>query len=481
MAQFFWVPGEPLDSPFSWTPQPDPHNPRVPDAGDQALIYGSGDLIGSLTCSTALLNGTLDLKGSIAAYVTLQGGVLTIEKTATLDGAALTITGGQLIQKAGDIDTSGLGVDNGLYTMHGGTLGATNEAIGINAAGSMNQTGGINATHSIDLAEGSYTLSGNAILQVGGGNEFIGEGKTATFTQKSGTHTLGGSIVIGDLKGGDGTYELKLGTFDNQAEYIGRDAVGQFLQTGGTSTVSDRIVLGINYAGAAKGDGTYTLGGTGKLSVKTIFDGSDIGEEGHFNFNVKGSDSATLTILGTGGFPGLIVGGEGKGTFTHGHGDLSTTLDVGFRLSGDGTYDLRKGNLTSTSEIIGDAGTGHFLQGGGNNSTHSMTLGAQQTGAGDYQISKGSLSIYEDFIVGKNGNGHLIQTGGDVYVAASDSSRLFVGGKTAADTTANGTYTLTDGHLNAESEVIGIGGTGVFTQAAGKNNPTDLTIYAGGS
>ncbi len=78
--------------------------------------------------------------------------------------------------------------------------------------------------------------------------------------------------------------------------------------------------------------------------MKEMFVGSDPNCHGTFNFNTAGGDAATLTVAANGGFPGLIVGGQGIGVMTQGGGAVSSTISVGFRSGGNGTYNFNAGS-----------------------------------------------------------------------------------------------------------------------------------------
>jgi hypothetical protein len=412
---FTWIGGS-LSSPSSWS-QPDPMNPREPGSSDEIIFNGTGTLTGSVAPSYSSISGTFDLEGSIVSVGSeiLNKGTLTIENGAVFSG------GSELVGSA-------------------------------MAAPSLIQKGGTSSFGLMEFNAGTYELDGGS-LSVGSTGEYIadGTGLTATFTQKGGMNQIALFMTLGYQ--GTGTYDLQNGAITAHQEYIGQNGSGSFKQEGGTNTLTDRIVLGINLIGssAAAGTGTYTLGGTGSLSVQTIFIGSDPGCTGTFNFNANMADNASLAVSGTGGYPGLIVGGQGTGTFTQGHGAVSTTIAVGFRNTGKGTYNFNGGNIASTDEEVGVAGMGTLTQIAGTNAPTGagLIVGVQGGSTGLYQLKSGTLNATGE-TVGGSGAGTLDQTFGSNTVTKTD---LIVGNASGGD----GTYQLHDGSLTISAGDLTIG------------------------
>ncbi len=360
-------------------------------------------------------------------------------------------------------------------------------------------------TTAVLLVNGGTFDFASGTLSVGAQNEYITEatGQTATFSQSGGTHTINGDLAVG-YGGGVGTYTLSGGELSSGAEYIGQNSIGTFTQTGGTHTVSDRIVLGINITAGALGTGTYTLGGTGSLSFQEMFIGSDPSCHGTFNFNAAVGDTATLTVGGAGGYPGLIVGGQGIGVMTQGSGSVSSTISVGFRTGGQGTYNFNDGHITSSSETVGDSGTGTLTQNGGTNdvSANDLVVGNAPGGNGAYNLHSGSLTIDTgdltigaqansigdfQFDVGASDGGTLTLTKGMITVGDGGTGSFTQGGGTlaadivlGAQTGSEGTYTLNGGSLTASTgESVGDSGTGTFTQTDGTNEIENGNLYVG--
>jgi len=460
MSVFNWLGGS-LSSPSSWS-QPDPKNPVEPGPTDDVTISGGGTLTGSIGPADANLSGNFDLQGSIVVVgsTTLFGGSLTIEAGATYGGGTIVIQSGSVTQLGGTISVP----------TSGELFGTSTSAI------TFTQTGGANSTNLIELNSGAYELDKGS-LSVGSLGEYIGDGAglTGSFTQKGGTHTIASFLSLGFP--GTGTYDLQGGTLTAPKEYIGQNGSGTFTQEGGTQTLSDRIVLGIDLTGGAAppGTGSYTLGGSGSLSVQTIFIGSDPNCTGTFNFNVKAGDAATLTVSGTGGYPGLIVGGQGTGAFTQGAGSLNTTVAVGFRNTGVGTYNFNGGSLASSDEEIGVVGKGTFVQTAGTNTptNNGLIVGSMAGSTGVYELQNGTLQSSSETI-GASGAGTLTQTGGANEVTKSD---LTVGNASGG----NGAYLLHTGSLTIDAGNLVVGaqansvGDFEFNATAGDSATLDLT------
>ena len=96
-----------------------------------------------------------------------------------------------------------------------GSLSAAGEAIGVSGSGSFTQSGGTNTTTGglgglilgVLSGSGTYNLSGGSLL-AGGFGESIGGYGSGTFTQSGGTNTVTTLLKLGSDPGGSGTYSL---------------------------------------------------------------------------------------------------------------------------------------------------------------------------------------------------------------------------------------------------------------------------------
>ena len=502
---FNWLGGD-IGSPSSWSPQPDPPAPPVvPGASDTASFGLGGTLTGSLApfdvyfTAGAYSFGAAALSAVNLIYFSYFAGnadtSMTLLPGAQLDAGQAEIFGGagvaDITQTGGSNVMGAFESSNGsTYTLEDGSLSVSSFMIlgtfNLNGSCAYVQNGGTADIGGMELNHGSATLT-DGQLSVGPNLEYIGDspGFDGGFTQTGGTHTITTDMSLGF--GGTGTYLLQGGTLTSQREFIGQNSTGTFTQTSGTHSVSNRIVLGIDLTGGVDpiGHGTYTLGGDAALSVQTLFIGSDPNCVGLFDFNPKKTDTATISISGTGGFPGIIAGGEGHGKFVQHSGTVDSTLVVARKVTGDGTYDLRHGSFISTSEAVGGVGKGKFIQRHGTNHATGagLDIGVASTAKGTYRLGRGQLTAASETI-GDLGRGAFHQ--GDGRNTASGN---LVIGKGA---TAHGTYRL--GGTARLSAAVGItlgAASGATGSLAFNTKPGDaarvtfgtgtLTIGDGGS
>jgi len=160
----------------------------------------------------------------------------------------------------------------------------------------------------------------------------------------------------------------------------------------------------------------------------------------------------------------------GAAQFTSVTVDTSLAVTAAIDLSGSGS-------LTTASEIIGSSGTGTFNQNGGTHTVNTnLTLGQNGTGTGIYNLNNGTLTVNGSILNGA-GDGILRIDGGTLVVGAGNGSidvdTLLIGttGKTGSHT-LSGTGSLTV----AQTEAIGVGGTGTFTQNGGTHTTGSLSI-----
>ena len=91
----------------------------------------------------------------------------------------------------------------------------------------------------------------------------------------------------------------------------------------------------------------------------------------------------------------------------------SNSFFLGDAAVGVGTYSLsNSGSLSATNEIVGNNGTGAFMQSGGTNSAGTELFLGYVAGSGSYSLSGGSL--YSSFAeeIGYASSGSFTQSGG---------------------------------------------------------------------
>jgi hypothetical protein len=318
-----------------------------------------------------------------------------------------------------------IGIDGGsnfaTLSMAANTLTVTDaEEFGEIGNGAMNQSGGANNTNSLYLgniggSNGSYTLSGSGFISVNF-IEYIGNSGQGTFVQTGGTHTvqagLGGVFVLGQGTGAAGTYNLSGGdlsvSIESGGEIVGYVGRGTFDQTGGTHTVSGSIILG----DFSPGLGTYSLSGNGSLSV-SAYEEIGGGGTGYF-YQSGGSNSVTNLFVGgnrssyyalSGGYLSVANNEniDTSGIFSQTSGTNSGNALV---ISQQGTYALAGGTLSfgqldvsgGSLSIANDAaGFGSILNGAkialagqvGTSLAGDLTV----TSGGYTQLSEGELDI----------------------------------------------------------------------------------------
>jgi T5SS/PEP-CTERM-associated repeat protein len=272
---------------------------------------------------------------------------------------------------------------------------------------------------------------------------------------------------------------------------VGNSGRGSVTQTGGTTTISgtNSLFLG-NNAGSV---GSYSLGGTGSLSVTG---NENIGLSGTGSFTQSGgSNSLTLDMvvgftsgaLGTYtmnggtfttggtqyiGYSATGSGGQSGGTFNHSGGmnTVSSGLYLGYNAGATGAYNLSGAAVLESqqSEFIGLSGTGTFTQTGGTNFVGlHLFIGYFSNSTGRYEQTGGTF-----------------QSNGNVVIADYGGGELIVDGPTTTFT--SGGYLTLAFFDGTGSLVISDGGTvrtlGVFGAEIGRNTGTaDVTVDGPGS
>ena len=273
-------------------------------------------------------------------------------------------------------------------------------------------------------ALGTYTLSGGSVGTV---NEWVGNLGVGYFVQSSGTNTATSSIVIANSAGSVGNYTLNNGSISSTAMQVANAGTGNFMQLGGLNAVSGWLTIG-NTAGSY---GTYTMLGGG-LSVAPISGGEVVGNSGTGIFT---QNKGTNTI---GSANGLTLG-SGTGSF----GMYTLGPDPSCLLTG------------AANEIIGQAGTGIFIQTGGSNlfapgsTTEGFLYIGNSGGNGTYSLSgSGQLNTTREFIGAdqngkKTGTGQFLQTGGTSNDSLNFTAGLVIG-PSSRYVLGGGTLTVVD-------------------------------------
>lgn len=237
-------------------------------------------------------------------------------------------------------------------------------------------------------------------------------------------------------------------------------------------------------------DSTYELKSGGIASrTQILFDGASFVQSGGTN-----SLSGSLMLHAAAGIGGyrlsggsLEAQGESLGTASAssaalliqsgGTNRVSNSLLIGDVLGSKGTYSLSgPGQLQAKKTIVGDDGDGEFIQTGGQHFVDEELIVALQPGtSGQYTLADGSVTA-PTVRVGNGGDGRFIQSGGNSIV----SEVLYLAGDGDKDNTSTGkgTYLLSGGSLTSTKEQIGFTHFGSMQQSAGVNT-TDVLVLGG--
>ena len=230
-------------------------------------------------------------------------------------------------------------------------------------------------------------------------------------------------------------------------ETIGYAGTGEFNQTGGTNTITSTLRLG-NDSGSI---GMYNLSG-GDLSANYEFIG--LGGTGVFT-QTGGTNSVSNLIIG------------------------DRNLQSGTWYNGNGTYNLRGGNLDITGNITNGAGQGYFnidggtltMVGGGDIDVDYFNVGNLAGSTGSHTLNAGDNLLAWRENIGAYGTGVFNQTGG-THTVTTDLSL----GRYYTSSGSSGTYNQSGGALSAQAEYIGRIGTGEFNQSGGTNTTPYLNL-----
>ena len=341
----------------------------------------------------------------------------------SIDGGVSGATFGQAKDKVTTTETIIGDAGKGVFVQSGGThivTGTNGMLMGNTASG-----------------DGSYTLSGNAVLSVDH-SSYLGQHGKVTFTQSGGTanfgtdptpNNTGFSLAYGS--GSSGSYTLSGGSLNAGIIYAGGFGAGQFKHSGGTATINGSL-----YIGASAGlTSEYQLSGTGVLSSQGVYVGNN--------------------------------GGTCKFTQIAGSNTCSSDLTVGEGSAG--SYELQGGSVSSVNTYVGYyAGSpGTFVQSGG---THTVTGQLQigntvdAPGSSSYTFSGGTLTTAGTLLLHESGTYH--QTAGSLkamYLYMYPHSSVTISG---------GTVDLTDGTIQMDD---------ITTSKADLTNRSLFLNYTGGT
>ena len=466
---------------------------------------------GALTLSSSAvltINGQATIGDAGTGTVTQTGGRMIITPLGGFPGVlalgsnpassgTYTISGGTV--ESGSFQLSPFG-GNALVNQTGGSITLTADLSltdptlpGLGGSAIYNHSGGSVEAQQVNVAMGTYTLSGSASLSTV--SESLGgtSAASAIFAQTGGTHfvtgTGSGGLVLGPTAGTQGVLNLSGGTLTTGATRIALAGGGTFTHTGGTHTAGQLVI------GPASGQsGLYTLSSPGVLNVT-----------GDFIVGVTPGGTATYTQTGGqasvgSGTNGLMVGtGGGSGTVNLQGGSLTTfnayigrtatgvfnnsggahvnssIMNIGDQASSPGTYTLSgSGTLMALQMNVGVGSTGLFNHNANSATvTGSLRLGSVTPVTGTYTMAAGTTLSAGTESVGVGGNGVFNQNGGTHTVVGSNTTGLTLGELS----TGSGTFTLSAGMLNTPTVRVALSGNGTFNHSGGTHNVSGvLTI-----
>ena len=395
-----------------------------------------------------------------AATFNQTGGALVVSNTFTYDNA--TSTGGNGILYVGVAGPA-------TFSLAGGTVTA-------------------DVLHVADNPEvpDVFAQSGGTLTTTA---EFIGVAGVGLFNQSGGTHTVNGTMTVGQYNVATGTYNLTGGTLTAQAAAIGPT----------TNLLSNPVgyVPSGYYRGMfAQAGGSFAV--SGNLDLATLAGSTAV-------YTLSGPTTAANVSAGS-----LRVGVGGTGLFAQTGGTATVTgdLTLGVSTNSAGTYNLSGGALSagSVSMAVGDGNTALVGPGAISVATVTQTGGTANVSGGlamavgyasraTYTLGGGTLVAGSvSMAVGNEGEfgndvnpavATFTQTGGTATVTGTLA--LGVGYQSQAS------YNMTGGSLTTGQTTLGLtpndppgtfsfsGGAGTFNQTGGSHTVGTLTIGPNGT
>ncbi len=384
------------------------------------FVGGTGNGTFNQTGGTVTVGGgsiaalSLGAAGGVGTY-NLSGGSVTTPVLQSGNGGT-----GNFVQTGGAVNATQLNVSTtggstGSYTLSGAagvTLGVSSfEAIGVSAVGTFTQNGGTHTlSGDIQLGQngtgvGTYTLNGGSfnIAQ----NIGIGQSGSGLLQQTGGALTISNTAYIASGTGSSGTYNLSGGTAGINTAFVGYQAGGAIYQNGGALTVGT-LYVGTPLQNAA-GTGTYTHT-SGALNVSNAF---YLGLGGAVGTYTLGGSGILTVPNNPGGFNDLFI--SSNGTFTQYGGTVNGyVFNAGQFVFQGGTF-----NGTLENGANGTANFTNFVYFGSGLKNHgALNIPGGQVGtvAGQTFSNDGTITLSAGGQIYSNGpivnNGLITGTGG---------------------------------------------------------------------
>ena len=337
----------------------------------------------------------------------------------TMDGGTISKNRANSVDESGN-GKSGGGVfvsDGGKFTMEGGTIGGT-EA---NSANKADLGGGVYVNGGEFEMTGTAILQGNVATDHGGGVYIFSDG---TFTMEEGSKITGSNAQYGGgVYVADGSFTMS-GTAILQGNTASTHGGGVHILSGGTFTMNGGTIGGTAKNTAQFGGGVFVSGGTFNMNDGTIT-GNTVTKSGggvcvyKGTFTMNDGTIGGISEVGTDVFNHADVAGGGvyvgDGTFTMNGGIITgnTTDGNGAGVYLDGAN--AKVTLNNTSSISGNvtAGAGGGVYVGQGTFTVNGSPKIKDNGFDDY--SNVYLTSGKTISIGVDG-----LTGGTIGVSAQD-------------------------------------------------------------
>jgi autotransporter-associated beta strand protein len=444
------------------------------NAGANALglvKYGTNTLnlsgTNDYTGITVVAQGTLQFAKQVSLYNNTPASWTATNLTVNAGTTAAFNVGGAGEFTASDIDTI-----KGLGTATGGFLGTD-----VAAATASNL--GFDTTN----AGGTFVYSSNIANPNGGANP-MGITKIGTGTlELTGNSTYTGSTIVdgGTLRLNGGSHVINptatvTNTIGNYNIGSVAGTTGELIIDGANITSDNGMMVGQN------GTGTMTLN-----SGTVILKNDNAGGEQFLGIGRFAGSSGTYTQNGgsllvgaTGTSDWFVVGRDGTAVATLNLGDIkSSTFALAQGTTGNGTFNINGGTVTTSANMYVVAGPGVINQTAGELKIGTwFTLGEAATASATYNISGGTMSTgnvaAENFVVAFGGTAVVNQTGGDITVRG-DWNLGWTG-------TGNGTHNISNGTLTVitNNMFAGIDGIAVVNQSGGTITVPQFSAFGRG-
>ena len=443
-------------------------------AGSYALDNGS--------VSALLAGGSLTTIGTNTDIVSVIGGNTYTGRTY-LAGSTLAVTNLSTGGSPSGVGASSASPTNLVFAGGGlsytGPATTTDRGYNVESGGSLSASGNITLGGPITATAGVFTKSGNAaVAYTALGTNILTRGGGA------GAYTVNAGTVI--LNGGAGTPGSYLQTNIITGElWVGSDQVnsGAVIVTNSSLAISSWLAID-------RGNGTF-----GSQSVVNFYDSLvTVGNcsMGFDNGIAGNSESPVLNLNGASRLTdaGALYVGESIGSSAKVSINNSSAVQVtGSAIIGRNAGAAGSLLVTNSGSLVCNGGSGWFSVGGTGTGTATfagtaLILNSRDENVGDVTGSSGTLNIQDNvtnttanLYVGKSGTsvGVVNQSGG--YLGRLNPAPLAtyidwrIGGSTAADAAAVGTYNLSGGFFEPFSNFqVGAYGTGFWNQSGGTAN-----------